>query len=135
MFLKRIMDDLRKKLRGSFIYLTNSKNSPLLTMKKDQFSPQKYICAKQVAAILSVSLPQVYAKASSKQWPSYRIHGMRGVRFIESEIRELVVENSLDKNLCLDIGVPKISVAEVTDYVESIQTRRNMVDRFLCGRP
>lgn len=93
-----------------------------------------YIKARQVADILGVSLPQVYAKASAGTWPSYRVAGMRGVRFKESEIRALV-QNNLDRRVQLNVVVPKISGAEVVEYVESIQKRRNMVDRFLYGRP
>lgn len=96
--------------------------------------PASYIKARQVAEILGVSLPQVYAKAAAGLWPSYRIGGMRGVRFKEAEILALV-ENNLDNQIKLNVIVPKISGVEVAGYVESIQKRRSMVDRFKHGRP
>ena len=102
-----------------------------------------YLKARQVAAILNVSLPQVYAKAKLRQWPSYRIQGMRGPRFLEEDIRKLLKKNTLDTELILDVsesensGTPlsKDGVRKVKDRVRSIQEERRVVHRLLFGRP
>ena len=95
---------------------------------------ETYLKARQVAKILGVSLPQVYAKARAGVWPSHQIDGMRGVRFKEEEILSLM-SNNLDTVEHLRVFVPKLSGGEVKEHVKGLQAGRNVVDRFLCGRP
>ena len=96
-----------------------------------------YIKAKQAAAILNVSTSHVYAQANSGKWPSYKIAGMRGVRFKEQDIQSLVTKNKpLDTSQVLSIYVTEKSVgSEVKKYVTRIQEGQNVVDEFLRGKP